>query len=334
MEQSRHPRLDPMIELRDKERASLPRTPGRLDMYKPEPNAKEEPNTESVDWGSHSIKFLVKRSIQDLPAPPAILTRILRETENTDSSAADLERLISTDQALAARVLKVVNSAYYGLSGKVSSLSQAVVILGIQQIRNLALSITSLSMIKASTSRQRELQRRFWLHALGTAFGAQAIGKRRHIGARCVETLYVTGLLHDIGRLFLFTNFTETHIEAAARAKKEGRPLRDIEHEIFGICHAEIGGELGRLWNFPPSIIEGLELHHGPFNADSDPRLLALNVADAIAEWIYEDCEVEATLDPFAQEWAGIDSVQLEALGELIRAQVQACDSAYFQMAA
>lgn len=302
-----------------------------------EPNPGTEQSVDrsqkSGDWAAKSVKFLVKRSIQDLPAPPSILTRILRETENEDTTATDLERLISSDQALAARVLKVVNSAYYGLSGQVSSLSQAVVILGVHQIRNLALSITSLSMIKSATGRQRDLQRRFWLHAIGTAIGAQIVGKRKNIGARCLDSAYVGGLLHDIGRLFLFTNFTETHLEIAHRAEREGRVLRDLETEVFGQSHEEIGAELARMWNFPTALVEVMEHHHGPFDAASDPRLLCVNVADATSENVFEGTPVDATLDPYAKEWSGLTEEEFAQLGQLVKQQVEACESVFLQAA-
>src|SRR5436190_6608594 len=115
------------------------------------------------------VKKSIEKSVQDLPALPSVVTRILRETESPDACAQNIERMISAEQALASKVLRVVNSAYYGLSGQVTSLSQAIVILGLQQVRNLVLSVSAISSIKPRTPRQQETMKMFWQHSFGTA---------------------------------------------------------------------------------------------------------------------------------------------------------------------
>lgn len=286
------------------------------------------------EWRSHSVRFLVRRSIQDLPAPPAVLMRILHCSEQENTSAADLEKMIATDQALSAKVLRVVNSAYYGLSGRVSSLSQAIVIVGMQQVRNLALSIASLSMIKATTSRQRALHQLFWRQSLGAAMGAQDLARKRSVPAKALEEVYVGGLLHDVGRLFLFTNFTDTHLEVADRAAREGRLLQDVEYETFGVTHMEVGEELATNWNFPPHLTACIAGHHGPFDASTPPALLAIYLADLAAQLAFEDKGVPLPIEPVATQWSGIDDAGFADFASLIKEKVEACEGIVMSEAA
>src|ERR1700712_3732037 len=114
------------------------------------------------------VRRQIARALQDLPALPSVVGKVLSETENPNATAASIEKMISSDQVLASKVLRVVNSAYYGLSGQVTSLGQAIVILGMQQIRNLVLSVCALSQVKPTTPRQHEVLKQFWLHSFGT----------------------------------------------------------------------------------------------------------------------------------------------------------------------
>lgn len=286
------------------------------------------------EWKSHSVRFLVRRSIQDLPAPPAVLMRILHCSEQEDASAAELEKMIATDQALSAKVLRVVNSAYYGLSGRVSSLSQAIVIVGMQQVRNLALSIASLSMIKATTSRQRALHQRFWRQSLGSAIGAQELARKKQMPAKAIEEAYVGGLLHDIGRLFLFTNFTDTHLDVASRAECDGRPLHEVELETFGVTHMEVGEELALNWNFPPHLTACIRDHHGPFDAATAPGLLAIHLADLAAELAFEEQPPSTHMDPAAAHWADFDDESLAKFAQVVKEKVEACEGVVMSEAA
>ncbi len=278
--------------------------------------APEEAQREEEDLAS-----LVRASIQDLPAPPAVLARVLHETQKSDCSVAKLEGIIASDQAVAARVLRVVNSAYYGLARRVETLSQAVLVLGVQQIRNLALSISALSSIKANSPAQQQVIRRLWLHSLGTACVAERLGRIKEIDPKSIEILYIGGLLHDIGRLFLYTNFTEEYIRIDADGATHGSALTDIERAKFGFDHTEVGGELARKWNFPPSITSFIEGHEGPFDVDSPAAVMAVHIAAAVSVAVYEGAAFDSRVDAHALHWANLGPEDIDSLREAARSQ-------------
>src|SRR5579862_2853858 len=142
------------------------------------------------------IQRSIQKTLRELPALPDAVLRVVEETNKQDPSAQQIERFVSSDQALASKVLRVVNSAYYGLSGQVTSLSQSIMILGIQQVRNLVLSVGAISMFEVKGPRQQDTLRRFWLHAFSCAAAAQIIATAKKLDRNSQETVFVGGLLH------------------------------------------------------------------------------------------------------------------------------------------
>ncbi|MFQ3587197.1 MAG: HDOD domain-containing protein [Fimbriimonadaceae bacterium] len=280
------------------------------------------------------IRKHIRQSLQDLPALPQVVTRILQETQKDDVSAVVLERLIGSDQALAAKTLRVVNSAYYGMESQVSSLSQAVVILGMQQLRNLVLSLSAISLMKARTPRQQELQRKYWMHAMATASSAQLIGKKKKFETKEMESVFVGGLLHDIGRLFLYTNFTETYIEVEKIARQTGVSPEEKEREKLGVSHCEVGTELAKMWRFPEELAEFIADHHGPFSETSRPAVLAIHCGDVVAQMVTDPDGIAHHFDPYASAWLGYGDEELQWLARETEQKLTAYESLFGMMAA
>lgn len=274
------------------------------------------------------------QAVQDLPPLPAMITKILEETQKEDVSAATLERLLASDQALAVKTLRVVNSAYYGLEGQVSSLSQAVVILGIQQLRNLVLSVSAIGMLKAKNPRQQQLQRDFWLHAIATASTAQIIAEKKRFGASTTELIFVGGLLHDLGRLFLYMNFSDQYQNVERESERSGRSLIVQEEASLGVRHTDVGSALGSLWKFPTELVRYMSEHEGPFNDASDIGVMAVHVGDKLARHALTEGQAATELDPFASEWLGFGEDETNALSETIGQRLANFQEMYQMMAA
>jgi putative nucleotidyltransferase with HDIG domain len=247
---------------------------------------------------------------------PGIVARVLKETENQEVSAQSIEKLLSSDQALASKVLRVVNSAYYGLSGQITSLSQAIMILGMPQVRNLVLSVSAISTMKPKTPRQHETLKLFWLHAFGTAAATQIIAQQKRMKVNDTEALFLGGLLHDIGRLFLYSMFTQTYDQVLKHAQDKQIPVTEAEEKLLGLNHSEIGAAMATAWKLPPSLIELIDKHEGPFEASDDPTIFAVHTGDIITQHLYYTSEsvVMTPIDPIAQDWLGYTEDELEDL--------------------
>ena len=262
------------------------------------------------------IRQRIERSTRDLPPLPTAVLKVLDETDRADTTAARVESIILSDQALTAQVLRVVNSAYYGMSGKVSSVSQAVMILGLQQVRNLTLSVAAISSFQPSSSRHRETLKCFWSHAFATAATTQLIRNFKRLPAQTAESIFIGGLIHDIGRLFLFVNFTNAYDQVIDRAAKEDITLEEAERALLGLNHAQVGLQIATNWKLPESLRRMIGDHEGPFDAETPVELLVIHIADALNKPLYfpSTGKTNVVLDPFASDWFGVDESAYTAL--------------------
>ncbi|HVT14165.1 MAG TPA: HDOD domain-containing protein [Fimbriimonadaceae bacterium] len=282
------------------------------------------------------VRLSIEKSLRDLPALPGIVARVLKETENQDVSAHSVEKLLSSDQALASKVLRVVNSAYYGLSGQITSLSQAIMILGMPQVRNLVLSVSAISTLKPKTPRQHETLKLFWLHAFGTAAATQLIAQQKRMKVNDMETLFLGGLLHDIGRLFLYCMFTQTYDQVLKYAEDKQITSTSAEDKLLGLNHSQIGYTMASTWKLPPSLTDLIAKHEGPFEPDDDPTLFAVHIGDVMTQYLYYSTEniVQVTLDPVAEEWLGLGEEELAELKEQTEQKVEEASALFGLLAA
>lgn len=209
--------------------------------------------------------------IRELPTLPSVLGKILATAADPDSSALDLGQHISADQSLSATLLRLVNSAYYGFYRQISSVTQAIVMLGFLEVRNLALTATAFRAFSANTSDYDRIQ--LWRHSLAAAMAAEQIAKLRNIEK---EGCFEAGLLHDFGKVALDMLYPEAFLRAAHKAHEEEKYVSETLREEFGMDHCEVGGLLGEHWNLPPSVVEAIRLHLEPEKAEDAVRLTHL----------------------------------------------------------
>lgn len=290
----------------------------------------------SLNLDNNFLRLGLEKSLRDLPALPGIVTQVLQETQSPDVSAQKIEKLLSSDQALASKVLRVVNSAYYGLSGQITSLSQAIMILGMPQVRNLVLSVSAISTMKPKTPRQEETLKCFWLHAFGTANATQSIARAKRLNVGDSETMLLGGLLHDVGRLFLYSTFSQTYDQVLKYAADHQITPIEAEKRLLQMSHSEIGGVMARNWNLPESLTQLIESHEGPFTPETPSTILAVHVGDTVTKHLYELPEgaVPETLDPAAETWLGYSPEEFEELRRETAGRIEEAANLFGAMAA
>ncbi len=204
--------------------------------------------------------------IEDLPTLPRTVLRITELVNNPKSSARELAKVVTDDQVLTARLLRLVNSSFYGFPQRVATVTGAIVLVGFEAIRNLLLS-TSIFDLFSNNKSGSEFQREgLWDHSLGCAVGAKVLGE--YLRYENVEEIFVEGLLHDIGKIVEMLFMPEKFASAASKALDDDILITVAEDEMFGYTHAEIGKLLAEAWNLPPKLVSTIAYHHEPSLAD------------------------------------------------------------------
>jgi putative nucleotidyltransferase with HDIG domain len=221
-------------------------------------------------------------SIKNLQTQPAVIARITRMLQNPATNADELGAAIRTDQGLAARVLKLVNSAFYGFPGKIGSISHAVVLLGFSTVKNIVLTASVLDIFKTNSGEVLNA-RGVWKHSLACGVSAQCLA--RAVGYEFHEECFVAGLLHDIGKVVLFQLAPDDFARVAECASKTKTLFYESECKILGINHQEIGGMLIEQWRLPSKILSAVSLHHNPPPPGDDDSVLTsiVHCADIFA---------------------------------------------------
>ena len=200
--------------------------------------------------------------IEEIPTLSPLLQKIVGLINSSRSGAHDVTDIISHDPSLTSKVLKVANSAYYGFSRKIDSLERAVVILGFNMIRNLAMSIGFIRTFSSGKKSGRFSRERLWIHNLAVATIMKELAMR-HGSQEESESLFITGLLHDIGKMVLDQFFTEEYQQVLDEAGcRESRSVCEAERKYFGVDHGEVGSILLKRWNFPGAICNLVALDH------------------------------------------------------------------------
>ncbi len=271
---------------------------------------------QSPSMSREEASILIRRLV-DLPTLPVVLSRLIEVVEDDRSSAQDLAQVIMTDQSLTSRILKLANSAFYGQLRRVSSVTQAVVLLGFDLIKSLALGISVFDALwgkGAKTSIERE---RLWRHSLTAAIGSTIVAASGKVRER--ETAFVAGLLHDIGRVALYRVFPDRYHVVCELAAMEGCPLHEVEAAMLGFDHAEVGGWLSDQWKLPPSLVEAIAFHHRPGAAPPAETLLVsiVHIGDLLAKGAEgggEDWTL--LLDPAAKAVVGLTEAEIRRSAE------------------
>lgn len=200
-------------------------------------------------------------NVSTIPTLPVVIEKITRLLQNPQTSAEEIGKAITTDQALASKVLKLVNSAFYGFPGKISTITHAVVILGFSTVKNVVLtaSIFDAFSKRISLSQNFDMQK-FWLHSIACGAASQCIAK--HIGFSAKEECFIAGLIHDVGKI-LMCNYLPEEFEAVVQNRILKNCLfYESEKEVLHITHQELGGVIAERWNLPAALQGAVKNHH------------------------------------------------------------------------
>lgn len=206
------------------------------------------------------------KKVEKLPTLPGIAMKIINTANDPKSAADGLARIILSDVSLSAKVLKMVNSAYYGIRNKVASVKQAIVILGFNTIKSLALSTAIMDKFATSGDSEGFSRGAFWKHSLAVAITNKIISKRIVRQKEQEENYFMAGLLHDIGKIILDQYFHEDFVRILNHMKVTHLSFYRAELEVNGLTHAEIGGMLAAQWQLPDELVAAIRFHHSPEN--------------------------------------------------------------------
>ena len=211
-----------------------------------------------------TLRRLVSR-VQGLPTLPVILTRLNQMIVDPRTTAKQVGQLISSDPAVTARILKVVNSAFYGFPSRITTVTHAIVILGFNTVKSIVLSSSIFDAFKGESDSPYRRED-FWKHSIGTGAACRVVA--RAAGYTALEDFFIAGLLHDVGKIVMDQHLHEEFVEVLKTVESRDCLFLEAEEEVLGVNHAEIGGWLFSGWNLSRGLVQAVTHHHNPSLAD------------------------------------------------------------------
>lgn len=210
--------------------------------------------------GSEKLKRVISAT-GALPTPPRIYLRLTQAVNSPYSSLEQIGDIVQEDPGLTLKLLQISNSAYFGVPRKIVTPMEAVQIVGIEILRALVLCVHAFKFYQDRSFKSVSASE-LWDHSLRTASAARKLARYEHLPETACEEAFVSGLLHDIGKLVLAANADADYQIVMQRSRTEGTPVDQVEWEIFGATHAQVGAYLLGLWGLPEPIVSNVELHH------------------------------------------------------------------------
>jgi HD-like signal output (HDOD) protein len=227
--------------------------------------------------------------IKEMPSLPTSAAKVLEICNNSQTSPADLNQVISLDPVLVGRVLKLLNSAYYGLGQQITSLVRAIIMLGINTVKNLALSTAILGTLSTNKNLRGLNMEGFWRHSLCVGVTAKLIAKRRGIDAKRLEEYFTAGLLHDIGKIPMNGVLSGEYMLIVTAADRKRMPLFRSEEKKLGIDHCAAGEMIVRAWKLEGPAAETIVNHHRLAEYQGPYQDILCSVAAANCFAIHQD---------------------------------------------
>jgi HD-like signal output (HDOD) protein len=238
------------------------------------------------------------RGVLKVASLPAVIERLNTAIADPRTGSRDLERIVGEDAALAARLLRIANSALFGFPGRIETLSHAITVIGTQQLRDLALACSVTSLFR-NIPRERLDMESFWRHSVACGCAARLLASLRR--ETNVERHFVAGLLHDIGRLVLLSEAPREAQAVLQEAGERGELLYRIEYDRFEFDHAQLGGLLLEHWRLPAAHVAAVRHHHAPGRADGYKVEASLvHLADVVVHAVQYGNSGERFVPPLA----------------------------------
>jgi len=228
---------------------------------------------------------LLTEYIKNMPSLPTSVAKVLEVCNTPQVSPADLNHVISLDPVLVGRVLKLINSAYYGLGQPVTSLARAIIMLGINTVKNLALSTTVMSRLSSKKKSPGLHMEGFWRHSLCVGVSAKLMAKKRGIDPKLTEEYFTAGLLHDIGKIPLNAVFSKEYMLTVSAADRNRTSLVQAEDETLGLNHCTSGAMISEAWKLDGAVGDAIMFHHyyADYSGDYKDLLYSIVAANQFA---------------------------------------------------
>lgn len=253
--------------------------------------------------------------IEDLPTLPSSVLEVMRIVDDPRCSTSRLGNLVLSDPPLAARVLRLANSAYYGFPRAVAAVPQAITLLGFATLRNVALSTAVFDLFRTKKEPSLDLPA-LWRHSVATATAARLIARR--VRYTPLEKAFTAGLLHDIGKVLIARYLPGSMGRVVETVAAENIMITDAEQRVLGVSHAAFGAWLAARWAFPTSLVDAIAFHHQPPQALDNRSLAAIVcVADALTHRTGIGSggdELPRPIDPVVLELLAVDEADLHEL--------------------
>lgn len=269
-------------------------------------------------------------NITELPTLPDVVAKVNELVNSSNASAGDINDVISRDIALSSKILKMVNSSFYGFPRRITSITHAVVILGFNTVRNLALSAFVFGTFKENKKIDFDYKK-FWVHSISTGIVANNIAQMTGLSQSEKEDAFMAGLLHDVGKIVMCEFVSDKASKIVDIVKEKDCLFCEAEKEVVDFDHANLGGALLESWNLPISIVSFVNNHHSPAEVEENSKMCSIiHLADIITRSLClgnggdEKIPVisDGVIDELALGWNDISKIMDLSLTEVRKADV------------
>ncbi len=248
-----------------------------------------------MDLDKDKQRYQIEKFIKKMPSLSTTVGKVLEVCSRTDASPNELNKVISLDPVLTGQVLKLINSAYYSLLNKITSLTRAITMLGMNTVKNMALSTAIIKTVSGAKKSRVLPTSRFWQHSIGVGVSAKQLAIACDLPVAEREEMFIAGLLHDLGKI----PFGDEYIDALTLAKKQQRSLIEVERDLIGIDHQEVGLMIAEKWKLNTVITSCIGDHHNVNGASEESRRQAAFVA--LANVYINILDIGYAGDPFPE---------------------------------
>jgi HD-like signal output (HDOD) protein len=279
-----------------------------------------------------TILKVIQAYVHKMPALPVTVAKVLEITNNPKTSPADLNQIISLDPVLMGKVMRLINSAYYSLPNQITSLVRAIIMLGINTVKNLALSTAVLGTLGRASDFQALNMEGFWRHSISVGVTAKLIATHGNVDPKLREEYFIGGLLHDIGKIPLNNKLATEYVQAISNTDREHTPLYKSEEDIMLVNHAMVGKLIIENWRLGENLSDAVCFHHNLDGYAGTHRDLVVTVATAnlfsntyelgfSGDRYPEELPMEV-LQELGVDWDYLESIESTVKAEIEKAQV------------
>ncbi len=286
-------------------------------------------NSDSISGAAMRL-MKIQRYINRMPSFSTTVSKVLEICSSVDASPSDLNRVISYDPVLTGQLIKLINSAYYGLPNRVTSLTRAIIMLGINTVKNIVLATSVLASFKGRLKIPGLTIDQFWIHSLAVAVIAKTIAKHQQVPSEAQEEYFVAGLMHDLGKIPLMNCYPHLYKQALDQTARGSSSLCRSEADGIGIDHCQVGYLIGAKWKLNDRVQNAIGNHHLPTqdNGATGTSMrcitgLANQLAKALVIGFAGDADIDPVLTRSFTEHLGIEFQSLSQMKSGIDREVE-----------